>query len=128
MALAAPSPAAAAKYQFGEETEFRRLQSTPMKSKDGVAIDLGYRVTLHWFFLPYTVTADGYALIVQGRTDGVALDDEQIARLKKVAMLPATLPGYALTWGDLVLGHLFWVIFCPLLLWKGLKRLLASQR
>ncbi len=109
-------------YQFRPSTELRHLAPTPMKAQDGSAISLGYRVTKHWFFLPYAVTADGFALKLEGKAEPVALDSTQVRALQNDKLLPEALPGTALSWGDWILGSLLWILLLPMLGWFGVSR------
>ena len=109
-------------YQFRPLTEVRHLAPTPMKAQDGSPISLGYRVTMHWFFLPYAVTADGFALKVEGKAEPVSLDTTQVRGLQNDKLLPDQLPGAALSWRDRVLGSLLWIMLLPMLGWFGVSR------
>lgn len=119
---------AAVGFSFSPATEVRKLATTPMKWQDGAEVSLGFRVTYYWFFLPYRVTADGYALKVAGKTDIVPLDREQVTSLQRDKLLPADLPAYGLTIGDHILGHLLWILALPFAGWLGLRKWRSQVR
>ncbi|HXW30158.1 MAG TPA: hypothetical protein VEK55_12415, partial [Xanthobacteraceae bacterium] len=103
---ASASPAAAAGGRFGTQEYLRPIQDVAIKGPNGEALYLGHKFSFYSFFLPYSLSDDGYILGVKGRDQYIRLDPASIARFQAGGQLPSPLPKYELSAVDYAFGHL----------------------
>src|SRR5690606_8461044 len=65
VALAFALPAQA--FDFGAEEKLHPLVDVELKGAEGEALTLGFKTTLNNFILPYSLSDDGYVLLVRGQ-------------------------------------------------------------
>lgn len=119
IAISAPASAAGkGGLKFGAEEVLRELQSVRIQSRDGEPMYLGYKVSFHWFGLPYSVTNDGYVLGVKGKNAFVSLDADRISKWQAEGFLPSPMPPHELGLVDYILGHLLWLTLALVGAWQ----------
>lgn len=107
LALAA-GPAQAA-FSFGAEETLHSLADVGVVGAEGEALALGYKTTTQNFLLPYTISDDGYVLVVKDDPGKYySMTDEEVAAWQESGLLPDPLPAYEVPLVERILGYLLW--------------------
>ncbi len=123
-------PASAAYPFFGAKETVRIVAVTGIPAENGVNYNLGRKLTLKAFLLPYAVEDGGYVL--------VAADDPKkffpmpagpkLATLQANGFLPNPLPPVKLKLSDYLVGYLlWWLLFVVFVLPPLVRKLLAKK-
>jgi hypothetical protein len=124
------APASAAYPFFGSKETIRVIMVTSIKGENGVPINLGRRLVLKAFLLPYNIEDGGFVL--------VAADDPKkflpmptgarLATLQANGFLPKPLPPFRLKMSDYIAGYvLWWVLLAVILLPVFVLKMLESK-
>jgi tetratricopeptide (TPR) repeat protein len=96
---------------FGTGEHLVSIQDVDIKGQNGEAVFLGYKYSLHFFLMPYSVSDDGYILGVKGAGNRYyPLDAARIAAYQARGQLPSPLPPYRLTAFEYVIGYSGWPV------------------
>ncbi len=123
-------PANAAYPFFGAKETVRVLATTGIPAENGVNYNLGRKLTLKAFLLPYAIVDGGYVL--------VAADDpkkysplpggQRLATLQANGFLPNPLPPLKLKLSDYLVGYaLWWLLFAVFVLPRIASKLFAKK-
>lgn len=112
---ATPSSAAL----FVSEEVLRPLQDVSIKNANGDNLYLGYKVSFHWFVLPYAVSNDGYILGAKDKPIFYSADKAKLEQWQAEGHLPNPLPRNRLSVRDYLFGHLLWIILGAVAIWYG---------
>jgi hypothetical protein len=123
----AAGPAGAATFNTGPETVVRHLQDVRLQNGSGEPLYLGYKVTYHWFGLPYAVSRGGFVFGVKDKPTQYDVEEAQVAEWQAQGHVPSPLPVYNLSAADYVLGYLMWIVAGLMVLWYGGKALLFHR-
>lgn len=105
--LALSAPVAA--QTFGNEETLHKLQDVEIVGAENEALSLGYKTTTHNILLPYTITDDGYVLVVRDDSKKFyTMTAEEIAGWQDAGLLPDPLPPYEISLLDRIMGHLLY--------------------
>ena len=97
------------------------MRDVAVTGANGEALFLGYKITFHWFGLPYKLTEDGYVLGVKGSQKYYSLDQPTMASLQAQGRLPSPLPVYEVPAIDRFTANVMWIALALLGLWHGCK-------
>jgi hypothetical protein len=118
-------PAHAAGMRFGDSEDLTTIVDVGVTGAEGEALMLGYKITTHNFLLPWSMSDDGYVLVVKDDTSTYyAMSEAEIAEWQQSGLLPDPLPVYEITLLDRVMGHLLW----PTLVVIGIVLLVQAMR
>lgn len=125
--FAQAGPAHAARIVIGTEEELRHIQDVELKTRDGEALYLGFKLSFHWLGLPYAMTDDGYVLGVKGQNRYYTLDQNLLKEWQSQGYLPAELPRYTIRTEDYVFAHAMWIGLGLLGAWFGGRALMRRR-
>jgi hypothetical protein len=91
LAFALPAQA----FDFGAEEKLHPLVDVELKGAEGEDLTLGFKTTLNNFILPYSLSDDGYVLLVRGQNGKFyELEQERVAAWQEAGFLPDPFPAY----------------------------------
>ncbi|MHB1102470.1 MAG: hypothetical protein ACYC0C_06780 [Devosia sp.] len=107
--LALGATPAQAAFTFGAEESLHALVDVAVVGENGEALALGYKTSTQNFLLPYSISDDGYVLIVKGEKGKYYdIGDEQLANWQASGLMPDPLPPYEIAFVDRILGYALW--------------------
>lgn len=82
-------------FDFGAEEKLHPLVDVELKGAEGEDLTLGFKTTLNNFILPYSLSDDGYVLLVRGQEGRFYdLEQERVAEWQAAGFLPDPFPSY----------------------------------
>jgi uncharacterized protein len=125
MLLALGASPAQAAFTFGAEETLHTLVDVGVVGENGEALALGYKTSTQNFLLPYTLSDDGYVLVVKGEAGKYyAVTPEEIAQWQAAGLVPDPLPTYEIPLIERIFGYALW----PTLLVIALIYLIPALR
>jgi hypothetical protein len=124
--------------RFGEDQKIHEIQPLTIPASlvaEGVlppewneGAQLGYMVTTHWFVAGLYMSNDGYVIHQPGSDEYWSLDDESVAELQELNVLPDPLPAFQAPVADYAFGYSLWLVITALILWYGGRMVFGRKK
>lgn len=94
---------------FGDQEKLTKIQDVEIVGAENEPLSLGFKTTTKNFLLPYTISDDGYVLVVRNDSERFyTMSAEEIAGWQTSGLLPDPLPPYEVPLIDRILGYVLW--------------------